>query len=183
MNCLKIAEDFHLSDFEKSDLKVSYGLEVDGIWKGIKYFKLKYINEVKVRSILPEVIRTDFDLLVMEINNRIPPHTDSGILSSINIYIESEPCTTQFYSFKENHDTLQIENQTNGKLFRLNNLTLENSFVAKPNEIWLLDVTKPHSVFPIDENTKTVKRVAICLQSSKHSFDDVKRLITDANTK
>ena len=41
MNCFKIADDFYLSDFEKSDLKVSYGLEIDGIWKGIKYFKLK----------------------------------------------------------------------------------------------------------------------------------------------
>jgi hypothetical protein len=183
MNCFKIADDFYLSDFEKSDLKVSYGLEIDGIWKGIKYFKLKYIDEVKVRSILPEVIQNEFDLFVMEINNKIPPHTDSGILSSINIYIESEPCRTQFYSFNENHDTLQIENQTNGKLFRLSNLTLEDSFVAKLNEVWLLDVTKPHSVYPIDENTKTVKRVAICLQSSKYSYDDVKRLITHANKK
>jgi hypothetical protein len=177
MNCLKIAEDFHISSFEKDELKISYGLEVDGIWKGIKYFKLKEIDEVKVRSLLPESVRNEFDIFVMEINNKIPPHTDSGILSTINIYLETEPCSTQFYRYNQDHEVMQIDNQTNGKLFRIKNLIPEDSFIANTNEVWLLDVSKPHSVFPVDENQKNIKRIAICLQSSKYSFSDVKNLI------
>jgi hypothetical protein len=72
---------------------------------------------------------------------------------------------------------MQIANQTNGKLFRIKNLIPEDSFIANTNEVWLLDVSKPHSVFPVDENQKNIKRIAISLQSSKYSFSDVKNLI------
>jgi hypothetical protein len=177
MTYLKIKDNFNIAGFEKGDLKIKYGLEINGTWKGIKYFKLNQIDKNNVRSILPESIRNDFEIFLMEINGIIPPHTDSEILSSINIYLETSLCRTQFYSVNQDHPTSQIENQTNGKLFRPEGLTKTDSFIAKPNEVWLLDVTIPHGVFPVNNTNEPITRTALCLQSTKYTFNEVKKFI------
>lgn len=177
MNCLKIYENFKISKFEKLDLKVSYGLYLNRIWKGIKYFRLNIEDELRIRSIIPESIRTSFDISLMEINGSIPPHDDDKILSSINIYIDTVPCITQFYKINNSSATIKIKNQSNGKIFNLNNLIKQDNFIAKNNEVWLLDVTKPHSVHPINENENFFIRTAIVLQSSKYPFDTIKEML------
>jgi hypothetical protein len=177
MNFLKLKDNFNVPNFEKGDLKTKYGIEIDGIWRGIKYFRLNQIDEENVKSILPKKIRSDFEILLMIINSTIPPHTDDLISLTINIYLETSLCKTQFYSYDPSHPTSQLENQKNGRLFDPKNLKLEDSFVAREGEVWLLNVTTPHSVYPIEKSQRHVQRTAISLQTSKYSFDDIKELI------
>ena len=64
----------------------------------------------------------------------IMPHIDRGRRSSINIYLECSDQSTTFYN---------------------NALGEAQSFVSKPNEVWALDVTKPHSVSLPNEDVRT----------------------------
>ena len=100
----------------------------------------------------------------MRINTTIPPHTDSGIKSTINIYLKTDNCLTQFYKFKNDKPkTEQVENQTDGFIFDENDLEKTTSFIAKPNEAWLLDVSLPHSVVP---QGQFEDRMAVAIGSS-----------------
>jgi hypothetical protein len=92
-------------------------------------------------------------------------------MTTINFYINTSNCLTQFYSLKtDTPRTHQIENQTDGHLFSIHDLNVEDSFVASPGEVWLLDVTKPHSVQPLQAGP--VDRVALVLQSRKFNFKE-----------
>jgi hypothetical protein len=128
-------------------------------------------------SLVPERYRKDFILLIMEISGNIPPHTDSKILSTINIYLKSDNCKTTFYEIVTNNPkTSQVKNQTNGKLFDLNSLKAIGEFVAKNNEAWLLDVSIPHSVTSTESS---INRIAVCLQSTKYGIEQVKEMLTE----
>lgn len=130
-------------------------------------------------SLVPHRYRKDFVLLIMEISGEIPPHTDSGILSTINIYIKTDNCKTTFYASNGTIlHTRQIKNQTNGRLFDLCNLKVIGEFAAEPNDAWLLDVTQIHSV---TSSTNTINRIAICLQSSIHRTNQVKKMLTETD--
>ena len=83
--------------------------------------------------------------------------------SFANFYIQTDDCITQFYKFKTDKPKLyQVENQSNGFLFDECDLDKVDSFVAKPTEAWVLDVTKPHSVMP---QSTFNKRLAIAISS------------------
>ena len=115
----------------------------------------------------------------MEISGNIPPHTDSKILSTINIYLKSDNCKTTFYEIVTNTPrTTQVKNQTNGKLFDLASLKPLGEFVATNNEAWLLDVSIPHSVTSTESS---INRIAVCLQSTKHDVSKVKEMLVETN--
>jgi hypothetical protein len=100
----------------------------------------------------------------MRINAQIPPHTDSGIKSTINIYINTDDCVTQFYKFKNTDPTTQqVTNQTDGFIFNETDLEKTNSFVAEPSQAWLLDVSRPHAVIPHSDFNE---RTAIAISST-----------------
>jgi hypothetical protein len=61
-------------------------------------------------------------------------------------------------------------------MFSLDELDEVDNFVANPGEIYLLDVTKPHSVRR-PPNVEFVDRIAVCLQSSKFNFDETVQLL------
>lgn len=132
-----------------------------------------------VFSLVPERYREDFSLLIMEVSGNLPPHTDSEILSTINIYLKPDNCKTKFYEIITNYPkTRQIENQTNGKLFDLASVKVIGEFVAEKDEAWLLDVSLPHSV---TSTTSAINRIAVCLQSSKYDFNNVKDMLIETN--
>jgi hypothetical protein len=113
----------------------------------------------------------------MEINTMIPPHTDSGIKAAINVYLQTEDCVTQFYDIaSENANTYQLTTQTNGVIYEEADLVKSASFIAKPGEIWVLDVTKPHSVKPQGD---IKKRVAVTLATDAYDFDQVCDLLKE----
>jgi hypothetical protein len=101
-------------------------------------------------------------------------------LSTINFYIKTDNCLTQFYKFKsENPTTRQIENQTDGYLFNVEDLETTNSFTAEPTDAYLLDVTKPHSVIPLE--TTNIHRSAIVLQTDRFTFDEVLEMLKETD--
>ena len=113
----------------------------------------------------------------MEISGNVPPHTDSKILSTINIYLKPDNCKTTFYEIvTDTPKTTQVANQTNGKLFDLSSLKPIGEFVAKKDEAWLLDVSTPHSVTSTES---TINRIAVCLQSNKHATMQVKEMLAE----
>ena len=179
MNFVKLKQTIDINQYNTKEVVQSYGNNVNGIWKGIKYHMIESCDSKKLWNIIPKEYHDDFFLRIMSINSDIPPHTDSGILCTINVYIVPSNCVTQFYSVTSSAITNQIENQTNGAIFDQTCLTFVDEFVAKPNEVWLLDVTVPHSVISIEKNS--VKRLAMCLQSKTMSFESVMSILKDTN--
>jgi hypothetical protein len=168
---IKLNKLIHVPKYDIKQHVVSYG-------NSISYAVVSTpLNDIF--SLVPERYRKDFILLVMEISGNIPPHTDSKILSTINIYLKSDNCKTTFYEIVTNTpQTTQIKNQTNGKMFDLNSLKSIGEFVAKNNEAWLLDVSIPHSVTSTES---TINRIAVCLQSTKHDVSKVKEMLVETN--
>jgi hypothetical protein len=166
MYFLKLNENFQADDFSISTLKVSYGSKE----KGLQYFNVD--NKLhNLFNIIKEPFRNLFHLTFLEINaGVIPPHTDNNIKVSINFYIETNNCETTFYSLKDkNCQGIKSANQTNGRFYSLNDLNKEESFIAKNNDVYILNVTKPHGVISLENTGKN--RTALCLQSPFLSFE------------
>jgi hypothetical protein len=152
---------------------MKYGETVNGEFKGIEYLLIDTVAE-ELWSVIPKKERVNFFMTMMRVNTAIPPHTDSGIQSTINFYIRTDNCLTQFYKLKTNSPkTRQVNNQTDGHIFDINELDVVDAFVAEPNSAWLLDVTQPHAVIPQDKFTE---RAAIVL-SSKLAYEQVADLL------
>ena len=166
---IKLNKLIYIPEYDIKEHVVSYGNK-------ISYAVVSTpLNDIF--SLVPERYRKDFVLLIMEISGNVPPHTDSKILSTINIYLKSDNCKTIFYEIVTNSpQTTQVKNQTNGKMFDLNSLKSIGEFVAKNNEAWLLDVSIPHSV---TSTGSSINRIAVCLQSTKHGIDQVKEMLTE----
>ena len=185
MNFAKLKNKFYIDDYTKKSLIVSYGKQInDTTFKGISYSSIEFNNKKEIISfkeifkIIPERYRQYFMIAVMEVNTQIPPHTDSKILSTINIYINTDNCLTQFYKFKnKNLKKTQIENQTNGFLFEINDLDLTDSFIAESNDAFLLDVSTPHAVIP--QGNTSINRTAIVLQSGVFNFNEVIEMLEE----
>lgn len=63
-------------------------------------------------------------------DSTVPPHIDRGRRAAINIYIDCNKEVTEFFEADEINKTL----------------ISKGSFVAQPNDVWLLNVSKPHAV-------------------------------------
>lgn len=168
---LKLNERFYDLPYQQLDRQVSYG-------EAIEYFNVD-IDPLKVIKVIPARYVKDFHLAVMKINQPIPPHTDSEIKTTINFYVETEPCITTFYEPNPDAPVAQIENQTNGVLFNKKDLKEWKSFIAVPGDAWCLDVTKPHSVDPVTELTS---RTAITLATGKYNFEQVCNMLTETRS-
>jgi hypothetical protein len=64
----------------------------------------------------------------------VPPHVDRARRTALNIYLKCSNEVTEFYDADEATQTL----------------TAVERFVAKPHDMWALDVSKPHAVLMTD---------------------------------
>jgi len=145
--------------------------------KGIGYYHVDLAKKNELMNLIPKKYHDNFSITMMKVNTEIPPHTDSGIKSTINFYIETGNCLTQFYNLTtDKQKTKQMQNQPDGMIYNEDDLARTTSFVAEPGEAWLLDVTVPHSVKP-GGNFK--ERLAIAM-SSTLCYDEVKEILTIA---
>lgn len=178
MNFVKLKNNIVINQYETDILHTSYGVKVGEKFNGIQYFKTSNLNQMLL-SVIPERYRQDFAMLTMRINTKVPPHTDSGIFTSINVYIKPDNCTTKFYKIKDTNNVRfkKLANQTNGSIFDILSLDFIDEFKAEPNEVFLLDVTKPHAV--VSGTGIYNERIAVCLQSDKHRFDAVKEMLEE----
>lgn len=120
-----------------------------------KYYK----TDLSRNILLPDHLKHNFNLTYMTfIGDAAAPHVDMGIGCRINLYISDNNATTQFFSVKS-RDLDKAKPETcvgcTPELFcagdcacgmKLDNLNVEAEFLAKPNDIYLLNVSKPHGV-------------------------------------
>ena len=153
--------------------EIEYGFDIDDKFNGLWYSDLKINNQI---DFIPQQYKSDFYLLFLEANSYILPHSDSGPTAVINFYIETNNCATQFYEIKDDAKPYQIDNQTDGHVYDLNDLIETDSFIAEPGDIYILDVSKVHSVIPLDD--KQINRKAICFSTDTLNFCDVEEMFT-----
>jgi hypothetical protein len=163
----KLKYKFNPKPFDILESRIRFGEQVDGQFKGIEYFNIDHSDTNSLFKVVPNQYRQNFCLTLMKINTIIPPHTDTGILVTINFYIETSDCITQFYKFKGEPKKYQIENQKEGFIFDENDLEKAGSFIAKQYDAWVLDVSQPHSV------SGGGNRLAFSLATNTYNYDDV----------
>lgn len=170
---LKLKNNFNIGKYTLQKEQMFFGEK----GKGIGYYYVELPKKDELMSLIPKKYHKDFSITMMKVNAEIPPHTDSGIKSTINFYIETGNCLTQFYKLStDKPKTKQVKNQSDGVIYNEDDLTRTISFMAEPGEAWLLDVTVPHSVKP-GGNFK--ERLAIAM-SSILCYDEVKQILTTA---
>lgn len=153
--------------FTVKELVGSYG-------NRISYYNFE--SDFDLFSFLPEKYRKLFFSRYLEVTGNLPPHTDSGILCTINFYIQPSNCITSFWTVTNSSaKPYQLVNQTNGKIFPYEALQYENSFYAEENDIWLLDVSKPHSVLCPNSTV----RKALCLSSPVVTYEECRQIFLD----
>lgn len=179
-NFVKLKHKFKVGPYLIKDLRVLYGKKINNTPKGIWYSDVEFENKNQIFNVIPERYRKYFSISLMEVNVSIPPHIDTGILTTINFYISTNDCVTQFYKFKDVIiKKMQVKNQANGSLFNLGDLDITGKFKAEDEDVYLLDVSKPHSIIQQSENS--IHRTAICLQSKKFGFNEVIKMLLETN--
>ena len=108
--------------------------------------------------VVPEEVKHQFFMTHLAMRGQIVPHRDQGIKCKINIYLSDNNATTRFYSsadpstFKKialDCNGCDIEKFSSGNCacsLKSDNLILEDEFVAKPGDVYLLNTTEIHSV-------------------------------------
>ena len=156
MNFLKLNKTYDLSSGYKTFKSIaSYGKNRNETFVGINYSMVVTPDAELAFSVIPKSYRKDFYLALMEVNTFIPPHVDTGVLSTINFYIKSDGCTTQFYKFKPTADQSRVG--TKGYVYDIKDLCEADSFVANDGEAYLLDTTKVHAVWDMGEEVRPIQ--------------------------
>jgi hypothetical protein len=150
-----------INDFKIGGLVSSFKLNKGDEFKGTAYHTVN--NNDHLFNLIPYQIRPFFSLKHLKINCAIWPHIDHGPKTSINIYLKTNNCKTTFYSFIDPSEIRTVP-------LNRNNLKETDSFIAKDGDIWLLDISTPHSVELLDNNF--TERIAFCFHSHLR-FNDV----------
>ena len=130
-------------------IEKEYGIHDKDDFYGMRYYEIEEELKKKVTElILPEKYRKSFTVNFMIINSDVIPYTDSDINVVINYYIDTAEAIELFW--KEIPDIQiekdKLEGQTNGFIYNRRTLMVDNVFISKKNDIWLLDTSKIHSV-------------------------------------
>ena len=177
---IKLKNNHHINKnyFYTKDLHTEYSTEENGKLIGIAYYGIEVFDVSMFYNYIPKKYMKDFIFQHMKINYQIPPHTDSDIKTSLNFYIKTDNCETVFYKPKENVTSFKLDHQTDGNTYFYDDIEKVASFVAHDNEVWLLDVTVPHSVETIETD---IYRHALVLQTNVYTFDQVKEILKETN--
>ena len=173
MHFKKLDLKVDIPSYEIGERIIEYGMDIDNKFNGLWYSDLKISEHI---NFIQEKHKLNFYPSFLEANSHILPHSDSGPTAVINFYIETNNCKTQFYEIKDNAKPYQIKNQTDGCIYNLNDLIETESFIAQPGDVYILNVSKVHSVIPLD-NTE-INRKAICFSTDSLSFNEVEMMFT-----
>jgi hypothetical protein len=131
----------------------------------------------KLLDILPEKYKNDFASVLIRVNMvELPPHIDNHIKTTINFYMDTAEGTTRFHKIKDGivPDIKKLPNQTDGAIYRKEDLDVISSFKAEYGDIYVLDVKQIHSV----KCKPNLVRTAYSLTTAKYSFDEVVNILT-----
>jgi hypothetical protein len=147
-----------------------------GDQKSIGFFKIDPIIESQLLQIIPDEYRHYFSASIMQITTAyIRPHTDSDRKVGINFYVKTEKAITKFFNkIATTSEVEKVPGQTNGFVYQESELSSAGSFVAIQGDIWVLDVSKIHSVV----NPTNSERIAYTLSSNSLSYTDTVKLLS-----
>jgi len=165
MKFIKLNKKFDVSNYTQTTLINEYA--VNG--KGIGFYNIDNYNKDLMLSVIPKRYRSEFFIREMKINYDIPPHTDSYVYATINFYVKAVDCQTNFFNKADDSLGVKMTTQTTGRTYSEENLKHAGSFIAESGDVWLLDVSSPHSVKSLSD--VPVDRIALVLQSSNYTFD------------
>ena len=160
------------------DISFEESIRYHGVNRSIEFFKIPSDIENTLLEIIPVNYRQYFNGSFFSINTSyIRPHTDSDRKVGINFYVKGNNAITKFFNIKENATVLheQVVGQTNGVVYQEYNLVSTGVFKASPGEVWILDVSKIHSVI----NAAGEDRVAYTLSSNVLSYNDTREILKD----
>jgi hypothetical protein len=175
---LNINHNFSLQSSRK--LKFQHGKVIDDAWRGVSYYEADIEMDTEIKKYIPEKYRNYFDVTLMIISGPyIPPHIDDGaVLAAMNFYMETSNACTYFHQVKDNviptMKTLPSTGST-GKFFAIEDLETVSQFKANRGEVYLLDVSKIHSVSI--ENSSD--REAYCLQTNELTYTQVLEILAE----
>jgi hypothetical protein len=175
MQFIKLNKKFDVGSFKETSLINEYAIN----GKGIGFYNIDSYNRDLILSVIPERFRHEFLIREMKINYNIPPHTDSYMSASINFYVKTSNCQTNFFNKVDASLGVKMTTQTTGRTFKEENLENTGSFIAESGDAWLLDVSSPHSVKNLGAGA--VDRIALVLQSSNYNFDDLLAMLQETD--
>jgi hypothetical protein len=170
---VKLTTPSRITDIAFGESIVYYGFH-----RSIEFFKISNLIEQQLLEIIPVEYRHYFKGSIFSINNSyIRPHTDSDRKVGINFYVKCNNAITKFFEEREGVTRVheQVIGQTNGVVYKEYDLVSTGMFIAAPGEIWILDVSKIHSVI----NLTGDERIAYTLSSNELSYSDTLEILKD----
>lgn len=169
MKFLKLGSISSLPTYTSDNSLIKFGEVLNGTFYGIEYHRAHIDITSEIDAILPAWALSSLVPTAMTINRKVPPHIDNGISFAVNIYLETSNCLTQFYEIAGEESSFQIKNQTDGRILNYDCLQPSESFIAEQGDIYILDVSCPHSVEPLEPGAD-VHRKALCYQGRNIPF-------------
>lgn len=137
--------------------------------------------------VIPDEFKDQFFMTHLAMRGKIVPHRDQGIRCKINIYLSDNNATTRFFNSKDPSTFKKIAENCNGCDFekftsgncacslKPDNLELADEFVAKPNDVYLINTTEIHSVEELSpENPRYVLNLTTNL-----SYEDTYNMLKE----
>jgi hypothetical protein len=122
----------------------------------VNNYKLFYEKLPMFIKLLPDII------LIAEINGpgHLGAHRDHGTKCVLNWYVESNNDRTFFYKEKLNAKPFVAEGETVANIYSLDEVEIVDTFTAKDNEMYLLNVSEIHSVLSTNKGVRRFVNLA-----------------------
>jgi len=167
-----LPQKHNLQTNNENQIIIQFGKEIEDKFYGYTTYKIDKEIGNKLLEIIPEKYRNAFEPSLVSINiEDVVPHIDNEIKAVINFYVDTADGVTRFHKVKAGvHPIIEkLPNQTDGALFREEDLDIVNSFKAGYGDIYVLDIKQIHSV----KCKPNAIRTAYCLKSYIYSYDEV----------
>ena len=193
MSFVKLKNKFFIENYVYKKTVVAYGRISP--YNGLPYasyddITLDDATTAQVLGVIPVDYQSKFWVRLLQVNNYLGPHIDHGNKATINFYLKADNCKTQFYKFKVEEEnpakilypiwvadediselvaTSADKGSYSGGDVDSSLLSKTESFVTTDNEAYCLDVSKPHSVIPLNYSlTKpsAVRRIVVTLATT-----------------
>lgn len=171
--------DFKLKDLDFERLKGSvvtrYGRAPNPV---LTYYRLA--DPVYFKSLLPA--KMFFGIAPLQVQlaeivgaGHLLPHIDHNISACANYYVDTNGSTTYFYNKKPEATGFMYPGREVANIFALTDVDKVSEFTAEQNDLFLLDVSKIHSV---DSPNSGIRRF-ISFQWTGVPFEQIRDTLID----
>jgi hypothetical protein len=171
-----LPQKHNLQTKNENQIIIQFGKEIEGKFYGYTTYKIDADTGNKLLEIIPKKYRNAFEPSLISMNiEDVVPHIDNEIKAVINFYVDTADGITRFHKIKPGvyPNIEKLSNQTDGALFKEEDLEVVDSFKAEQGDIYVLDIKQIHSV----KCTPNATRNAYCLKTYKYSFNEVVNIL------